>query len=72
ERQGIIPAEALAALAMPATVLWGTADPVLPFTQSDGVPAHFRRQAIDGAGHMLVSEAPGAVRQAIMANLTAA
>ncbi len=72
ERQGIIPAEALAALAMPATVLWGTADPVLPFTQSDGVPAHFRQQAIDGAGHMLVSEAPGAVRQAIMANLTAA
>ena len=72
ERQGIIPAEALATLAMPATVLWGTADPVLPFAQSDGLPARFHRQVIEGAGHMLVGEAPDAVRQAIMANLAAA
>ncbi|MGB3897848.1 MAG: alpha/beta fold hydrolase [Mesorhizobium sp.] len=72
ERQGVIPAEALATLAMPATVLWGTADPVLPFAQSDGLPARFHRQVIEGAGHMLVGEAPDAVRQAIMANLAAA
>lgn len=72
ERQGVIPTEALAALSMPATVLWGTADPVLPFAQSDGLPARFRRQVIEGAGHMLVGEAPDAVRQAIMASLTAA
>lgn len=71
ERQGVVPAEALATLAMPVTVLWGTGDPVLPFSQSQNLPAHFIRQAIAGAGHMLVDEAPDAVRWAIAAHLAA-
>lgn len=69
DRQGVIPYEALDGLAMPVTVLWGTKDPVLPFTQSDALPGHFTRQALPEAGHMLVGEAPGTVRAALLAAL---
>lgn len=72
DRQGAIPHEALAGLAMPVAVLWGTDDPVLPFTQSDNLPAHFRRHALEGAGHMLVDEAPAAVREALIAHIASA
>lgn len=69
DRQGVIPHEALAALTMPVIVLWGTHDPVLPFAQTDNLPAHFRLQAIAGAGHMLIEEAPDAVRSAVLASI---
>lgn len=72
DRQGVIPPEALAGLAMPVAVLWGTDDPVLPFTQSDKLPAHFKRHALDGTGHMLVDEAPAAVREALSVNIASA
>lgn len=68
-RQGVIPRELLETLSMPVTVLWGTGDPVLPFAQTDNLPAHFTLDAVDGAGHMLVGEAPERVRGAIRANL---
>jgi pyruvate dehydrogenase E2 component (dihydrolipoamide acetyltransferase) len=69
DRQGVIPHEALATLTMPVTVLWGTSDPILPFTQTDGLPAHFKLRAVEGAGHMLISEAPELVCKATLANL---
>lgn len=56
-KQGEIPPDAIAALRMPVSVMWGTADPVLPFAQSAGLPAHFALEVIDGAGHMLPVEA---------------
>jgi pyruvate dehydrogenase E2 component (dihydrolipoamide acetyltransferase) len=69
DRQGVIAHEALAALAMPVTVLWGTGDPILPFAQTGSLPAHFKLHAVEGAGHMLISEVPGLVCEAILANL---
>jgi pyruvate dehydrogenase E2 component (dihydrolipoamide acetyltransferase) len=69
DRQGVIAHELLETLSMPVTVLWGTGDPVLPFAQADNLPAHFTLDAVDGAGHMLVGEAPERVRGAIRANL---
>ena len=69
DRQGVIAHELLETLSMPVTVLWGTDDPVLPFAQTDNLPAHFTLDAVDGAGHMLVGEAPERVRGAIRANL---
>ncbi|PWJ83617.1 pyruvate dehydrogenase E2 component (dihydrolipoamide acetyltransferase) [Pseudaminobacter salicylatoxidans] len=60
-RQGVIPRDQLATLAMPVSVLWGTADPVLPFTQVENLPANMTLRPIEAAGHMLVEEKPDAV-----------
>jgi pyruvate dehydrogenase E2 component (dihydrolipoamide acetyltransferase) len=65
DRQGEIPRDALAALEMPVTVLWGTEDPVLPYSQSRGLPAQFALVRVPGAGHMLLEEARRTVTQAI-------
>lgn len=67
-RQGQIPREALANLAMPVSVVWGTGDPVLPYAQSDGLPDHFRLHTIQGAGHMLAVEALKTVTSVIRGN----
>jgi len=64
-RQGEIPREMLAGLAMPVTVVWGTEDPVLPYTQSENLPPHFEVIRVPGAGHMLLEEARKTVIQAI-------
>lgn len=69
--QGEIPREALAKLAMPVNLVWGTADPVLPFSQTENLPENIRLTTIDGAGHMLTVEAKSAVLAAIRASLIA-
>lgn len=69
ERQGEIPREMLATLAMPVSVLWGDADPVLPVSQAQGLPASFRVRILPGAGHMLMGEAPAKVAALIHAQL---
>lgn len=68
-RQGMIPREMLATLAMPVTVLWGTNDPVVPFKQTADLPTSFTLRRVSNAGHMLIGEAPEPVRDAILANL---
>ena len=69
ERQGVIPREQLDALDMPVMVVWGTDDPVLPYTQADGLPTHFHIHHVLDAGHMLVEEAAGVVAQAVRRNM---
>jgi pimeloyl-ACP methyl ester carboxylesterase len=64
-RQGEIPRDSLAALAMPVTVVWGTEDPVLPFSQSRDLPDGFQLAVLPGTGHMLLEEARKSVIQAI-------
>ena len=64
-KQGEIPRATLASLAMPVTVVWGTADPVLPYQQSENLPAQFALITMPGAGHMLPVEARKAVTSAI-------
>lgn len=56
-RQGEIPRAQLATLSMPVTVVWGDADPVLPYHQSRDLPASFRLETLPGKGHMLLNEA---------------
>ena len=58
DRQGVIPRDMLATLAMPVAVAWGTMDPVLPPAQMQGLPPGFRTERLPGAGHMLIEEAP--------------
>jgi pyruvate dehydrogenase E2 component (dihydrolipoamide acetyltransferase) len=61
DRQGVISRETLAALAMPVSVMWGTADPLLPYSQTEGLPSQFSLHTAEGFGHMLPEEAPGRV-----------
>lgn len=68
-RQGEIPREALAGLAMPVTVVWGTADPVLPFAQTENLPPAFRFCPVEGAGHQLLVEAEKTVVREIRKSL---
>ncbi len=68
-RQGEIPRDMLARLAMPVTVMWGTADPVLPYAHSANLPPAFRFVSVPGAGHMLPVEARAAVIAAIRATI---
>lgn len=66
-KQGVIPREMLAGIACPVHVLWGTADPVLPISQSYDLPPHFEVRLAEGSGHMLVHEATGAVLETLAA-----
>lgn len=68
-RQGEIPRDSLATLAMPVTVVWGTADPVLPFSQSENLPEGFQLTVLPGAGHMLIEEARRNVIYAIRSTM---
>jgi pyruvate dehydrogenase E2 component (dihydrolipoamide acetyltransferase) len=68
--QGAFPPAFLDAVVARTTVVWGTADPVLPFAQTAGLPSRFRLEPVDGAGHMLIEEAPEAVARAIAASFT--
>jgi len=70
--QGEIPRDALAALLMPVSLVWGTLDPVLPFSQTENRPENVKLTTIDGAGHMLTVEAKSAVLAAIRASVASA
>ena len=61
DRQGTFPADMLAGLSMPVAVAWGSADPVLPFTQATDLPRRFELTRIEDTGHMLIEEAPALV-----------
>ncbi|RWO52397.1 alpha/beta fold hydrolase [Mesorhizobium sp.] len=69
DRQGVIPHERLETLDMPVIVVWGTDDAVLPFSQADGLPAHFHLHHVSEAGHMLVEEAPGLIAEIVRRNM---
>lgn len=68
DRQGVIPHEHLDGMNMPVMVVWGTDDPVLPFTQADDLPAHFHVHHVLEAGHMLAEEAPDLIAEIIRRN----
>ena len=63
---------AIAALggAVPVTVIWGSADRIIPAAQADLVKGAVRRYLIDGAGHMPHMERPAQVQSAIEAAIT--
>lgn len=68
-RQGEIPREQLASLKQPVALLWGDADPVLPYAQTAGLPGNFQLQTLPGKGHMLLNEARRTVIAAIRATV---
>ncbi|HWK67224.1 MAG TPA: alpha/beta fold hydrolase [Rhizobiaceae bacterium] len=68
-KQGVIPREWLAGLAMPVAVVWGQLDGVLPAHQTNDLPPRFALHRVDGAGHMLIDEAPELVAEVIRRQL---
>lgn len=71
-KQGTLPLESLGTLACPVRLLWGTADEILPVSQSQGLPENIVVQRLEGAGHMLIEECPPDVAAFIMAAVTGA
>ncbi|MDZ7603886.1 MAG: alpha/beta fold hydrolase [Hoeflea sp.] len=63
--QGVLPGEALQALAMPVAVIWGTEDAVLPCPKPPALPVSFAFSVLPGLGHMLPEEAPDAVARVL-------
>lgn len=70
EGQGVLPGDALAALAMPVLVIWGTDDTVLPCPSPSVLPASFAFNVLPGLGHMLPEEAPDAIIRVLGQALT--
>lgn len=61
DKQGVIPRDDLAKLAMPVMVVWGTDDAVLPYSHADDLPAGFLIHHVLEIGHMLPEETPALV-----------
>lgn len=61
DKQGVIPRDDLATLAMPVMVVWGTDDAVLPYSHADDLPAGFLIHHVLEIGHMLPEETPALV-----------
>lgn len=69
--QGCLPLESLADTPIPIRLLWGTADAILPFSQSLNAPSNMKRIVLEEAGHMLIEERPDAVIAALEAACSA-
>jgi pyruvate dehydrogenase E2 component (dihydrolipoamide acetyltransferase) len=67
--QGTLPLRSFDGLGMPTRLLWGTADPVLPVEQASKIWPGAVVTLIEGAGHMLIDEAPDEVVAALKAAL---
>ncbi len=68
--QGILPLSAFTTLAVPTRLLWGTEDQILPVAQAKNIWPDAELTLIEGAGHMLMDEAPDSVAWAIAASVS--
>jgi len=60
-RQGVIPRDRIAALAMPISLAWGELDNVMPHKHTRDLPANIALHSLPDKGHMLIDEAPAEV-----------
>lgn len=67
--QGTLPLTSFESSGVPTRLLWGTEDPILPVTQAKTIWTGAEVTLLEGAGHMLIEEAPDAVASAITASL---
>ncbi|QEE44496.1 alpha/beta fold hydrolase [Rhizobium sp. WL3] len=67
--QGILPLTSFESSGVPTRLFWGTEDPILPVTQAKSLWAGAEVTLIEGAGHMLIDEAPDQVASAIASAL---
>lgn len=73
-KQGALPRANMENFDFPVSIVWGTVDNVLPFSQTNDLPSNFQFFPVDGAGHMLPEEVPeivaDVIRQTVSAKLT--
>lgn len=67
--QGTLPLRSFDGLGIPTRLLWGTADPILPAEQATKIWPGEVVTLVEGAGHMLIDEAPDQVAAALRAVL---
>lgn len=65
--QGRLLRDALASTPVPALVIWGADDRIIPASHASGLPASVRVEVIPQAGHMVQMEAAGAVNRLLLA-----
>ncbi len=66
-RQAVVLADRLSELAVPAQVIWGRRDEIVPPAHAEGLPPKVALHMIDDAGHMAHMEAAGEVNRLIAA-----
>jgi pyruvate dehydrogenase E2 component (dihydrolipoamide acetyltransferase) len=64
-RQARVMRDRLPQLSMPAQVIWGRHDRIIPAAQAQGLPGNVAVHLLDGAGHMAHMEAAGEVNRLI-------
>jgi pyruvate dehydrogenase E2 component (dihydrolipoamide acetyltransferase) len=67
--QGTLPLRSFDGLGIPTRLLWGAADPILPAEQASKIWPGAVVTLVEGAGHMLIDEAPDEVVAALKAAL---
>jgi pyruvate dehydrogenase E2 component (dihydrolipoamide acetyltransferase) len=67
-RQKVLPVAELASLDVPAKVIWGTQDRVLPARQAHKLPGRLAVHIFEGVGHMLPYEIPDDAAHLILEN----
>lgn len=70
-RQALVLRERMGALRVPAQVIWGAEDRILPASHARGLPDSIAVHVIDGAGHMVHMEKAGAVNALLAALIDA-
>lgn len=70
-RQGTLPLDAVAALDIPVSVVWGSLDNVLPVRHIDTMPARFMAHRYPDLGHMLPEEDPVAMADIVRKDASA-
>jgi pyruvate dehydrogenase E2 component (dihydrolipoamide acetyltransferase) len=63
--QALILRDQLSALAMPASVIWGAEDRILPVSHARDLPGNLTVQVLSGSGHMVQMEAATKVNRLI-------
>jgi pyruvate dehydrogenase E2 component (dihydrolipoamide acetyltransferase) len=71
DAQAAVLRPAIEALGVPALVIWGAEDRIIPSGQAGGLPDSMRLMLIEKAGHMPQAEAGGEVAKAIAAHVAA-
>jgi pyruvate dehydrogenase E2 component (dihydrolipoamide acetyltransferase) len=64
-RQALILRDQVKALAMPAYVIWGAEDRILPVAHARNLPGNFTVEVLSGSGHMVQMEAATKVNRII-------
>lgn len=64
-KQAVVLRDRLGELSVPALVIWGEEDRILPVSHAQGLPPSIQTRIISGSGHMVQMEAAAEVNEAV-------